>query len=148
MSSASQHLQIFSTVVKNNYRFCTPGIIKASSERIACIGTMFPGVCMAFTTMDGKAVIFCCTCGFHLSDIAVLINDEIMTSMRFLHYWPFVRGIYRSPADSLYKWVGNAEFDVFFVVEPEQEAEQTVEAGDLRCYGARATWYISLIPFE
>ena len=31
------------------------------------------------------------------------IRDGVMTWRRFPHYWPFVRGIHRSPVDSSYK---------------------------------------------
>ena len=30
-------------------------------------------------------------------------HDDVLTWKRFLHYWPFVRGIHRSPTDSPYK---------------------------------------------
>ena len=44
----------------------------------------------------------------------------------FPHYWPFVRGIHRSPVDSPHKgqWRGAL---VFFLSVPEQTVEQTIE---------------------
>ena len=55
-----------------------------------------------------------------------------MAWKRVLHYWPFVRGIHRSPVDSPHK----GPFMRYFYYWPEQTIEQTV-AGDLRRYETR-----------
>ena len=49
-----------------------------------------------------------------------------MTWKRFQHYWPFVRGIHRSPVDSPHKWTVLMSLYVLFVAR-EPVVEQTVE---------------------
>ena len=44
----------------------------------------------------------------------------------FSRYWPFVRGIYRSPLNSLFK-ANDAEICCFLWSAPEQTVEQTIE---------------------
>ena len=41
-------------------------------------------------------------------------HDDVIEWRHFLHYWPFVRGIHRSPVDSPHKsqWDFNVSFDV------------------------------------
>ena len=41
-------------------------------------------------------------------------HDDVIEWRHFLHYWPFVRGIHRSPVDSPHKsqWHFNVSFDV------------------------------------
>ena len=42
-------------------------------------------------------------------------HDDVMIWKDFLHYWPFVRGIYWSSMNSPNKWPVTQSFDVFFV---------------------------------
>ena len=44
------------------------------------------------------------------------LHDDVMAWKRFLHYWPFVRGIHWWPTDSSSQSVNNADLAVLFVV--------------------------------
>ena len=44
------------------------------------------------------------------------MNYDVMKWKHFKHYWPFVRGIHRSPVDSLHKGPVIRHFDVSFDV--------------------------------
>ena len=52
-----------------------------------------------------------------------LWHDDIIKWKIFLHYWPFVRGIHRSPVDSPHKGQWRGAF-AFFLYVPEQTSEQ------------------------
>ena len=43
-------------------------------------------------------------------------HDDAMTLGRFLHYWPYVKGIHQSPVDIPHKGPVIRSFDVCFVV--------------------------------
>ena len=41
-------------------------------------------------------------------------HDDVIKWKHFPRYWPFVRGIHRSPVNSPHKWSVTQSFDVFF----------------------------------
>ena len=59
---------------------------------------------------------------------------DVIKSKQFPHYWPFVRGIHRSPVNSLHKgqWCGALMF--FFIYAWMNTWVNNREAGDLRHY--------------
>ena len=50
------------------------------------------------------------------ADIGSLNHDDIIKWRHFLHYWPFVRGIHRSPVNSPHKclWCGTLIFSLIY----------------------------------
>ena len=54
------------------------------------------------------------------------LHDDVIIRKRFTRYWPFVRGIYRSPVDPFTK-ASDAELWCFLWYAPEQSFEQTIE---------------------
>ena len=60
-------------------------------------------------------------------------HDEVIKWKHFSRYWPFVRGIHRSPVNSPHKgqWRGALMFSLICALN-----KRTVEAGDLRCHRA------------
>ena len=61
-----------------------------------------------------------------------LKNDDVIKWKRFPRYWPFVRGIHRSPVNSLQKRPVTRSFDVFFDLRLKKRLSKQCEAGDLR----------------
>ena len=64
------------------------------------------------------------------------IHDDVIKWKHFLRYWPFVRGIHRSPVNSPHKgqWRGVLMFSLIFVWINGWVNNR--EAGDLRRYRA------------
>ena len=56
---------------------------------------------------------------------SVEFHDDVIKWKYFLHYWPFVKGIDRSPVVSLTQ-ASDAEFWCFLWYMPEETIEQTV----------------------
>ena len=54
----------------------------------------------------------------------IKLYDNVMIWKRFLHYWPFVGGIYRWPFDSPHKWSVMRIFDI--LCKPEPAVEQRI----------------------
>ena len=50
----------------------------------------------------------------------VVLHDDVMTSKRFPHCLPFVRGIHRSPVDSPRKGAVIRSFDAFFIFRSKE----------------------------
>ena len=46
--------------------------------------------------------------------ITCTLHDDVIKWKHFSRYWPFVRGIHRSPVNSPHKWPVTRGFDVFF----------------------------------
>ena len=44
-------------------------------------------------------------------------HDDVMTWNRFPHYWPFLRGIHRSPVDSPHKGPAIRSFRVYLLLQ-------------------------------
>ena len=68
-------------------------------------------------------------------DCPVEVHDDVIRWKHFPRYWPFVRGIHRSPVNSPHKgqWHG---CDVFFDLHLNIYKVNNREAGDLRRYPA------------
>ena len=47
-------------------------------------------------------------------------HDDVMVRKRFPSYWPFVRGIHRSPVNSPHNWSVTQSSDVLFAVSPDK----------------------------
>ena len=54
------------------------------------------------------------------------VHDDVIKRKYFLRYWPFVKGIHRSPVNSLEK-ASDTELWCFLWSAPEQAIEQTIE---------------------
>ena len=69
-------------------------------------------------------------------DVIIAIHDDAIKWKHFPRYWPFVRGIHRSPVDSPHKgqWRGALMFSLIFVWINGWVNNR--EAGDLRRYRA------------
>ena len=63
-------------------------------------------------------------------------HDDVMNWKHFLRYWPFVRGIHRSPMDSPSQRPVTRNFDVFFDLRPKRGCASNRDAGDLRRHRA------------
>ena len=61
------------------------------------------------------------------------MHDDIIKWKHFPRYWPFVRGIHRSPVNSLHKGQWHGAFDVFFDLRWINGWVNSHEAGDLGC---------------
>ena len=66
----------------------------------------------------------------------LLPHNDVIKWRHFPRYWPFVRGIHRSPVNSLHKgqWRGALMFSLIYVWI--NGWVNNCEAGDLRCYRA------------
>ena len=64
-------------------------------------------------------------------------HDDIIKGKHFPHYWPFVRGIHRSPMNSPHKgqWRGALMFS--WICAWISHWVNNCEAGDLRCHRAQ-----------
>ena len=64
------------------------------------------------------------------------LHDDVIKWKHFPRYWPFVRGIHRSPVNSPHKgqWRGAFMFSLIYVWINRWVNNR--EAGDLRCYRA------------
>ena len=74
------------------------------------------------------------TCAFHIS------HDDVINWKHFPRYWPFVRGIHRSPVNSPYKgqWHGILMFSLIYAWIKNREA------GDLRRHRAHCDVIVML----
>ena len=70
-------------------------------------------------------------------------HDDVIKREHFLCYWPFVRGIHRSPVGSPHKgqWHGALIFSL--ICAWTNGWENNRDGGDLRRYGAH--WYITIM---
>ena len=84
----------------------------------------------------------------HEAWIKGLTHNDVMTWKCFLHYWPFVWGIHRSPVDSPHKGPEMQRFDVFFCLFAISCWTNSPVASDFRCLNSHVTlqewfWYIT-----
>ena len=63
-------------------------------------------------------------------------HDDIIKWKHFLRYWPFVRGIHRSPVNSPHKGQWCRALMFFFICTWINGWLYNGEAGDLRCHSA------------
>ena len=75
----------------------------------------------------------------------VVSHDDVIKWKHFSRYWPFVRGIHRSPVNSLHKgqWHGALIFS--FICVWINDWENNREAGDLRRYRAHYDIIVMII---
>ena len=75
--------------------------------------------------------------------IVTVIHHDVIKWKHFRHYWPFVRGIHRSPVNSPHKgqWRGALMFS--FICIWINGWVNSREAGDLRRY--RAHYYVTVM---
>ena len=71
-----------------------------------------------------------------------IYHDDILKWKHFLRYWPFVRGIHRSPVNSLHKgqWL---EALIFSVICAWTNGRVNMRDGDLRRH--RAHYYVTVM---
>ena len=63
----------------------------------------------------------------------LITHDDVMKWKHFARYWPFVRGIHRSPVKSPHKCeLMTRDFDVFFDLRLNNGWVNNRKAGDLR----------------
>ena len=69
-----------------------------------------------------------------LQDSRISVHDDVIKWKHFPRYWPFVRGIHRSPVNSPHKgqWRGALMFSLICVWINDWVNNR--EAGDLRCH--------------
>ena len=81
-----------------------------------------------------KRTYWCLSSGLFF--VSISIHDDVIKWKHFPHYWPFVRGIHRSPVNSPLKgqWRGALMFFLIFVWINGWVNNR--EAGDLRRYRA------------
>ena len=77
---------------------------------------------------------------------SILIHDDVIKWKHFLRYWPFVRGMHRSPMNSPHKgqWHGALMFSVTSAWINDWESNR--EAGDLRRH--RAHYDVTVSPLS
>ena len=75
-------------------------------------------------------------------------HNDVIKWKHFPHYWPFVRGIHRSPVNSPHKgqWRGAL---MFSLICPWTNSWANKDAGDLRCHRAHhdvivMSWVVTL----
>ena len=87
-------------------------------------------------TVSGKLNIFCKNSEASQLDVLVitLVHDDVIKWKKFPRYWPFVRGIHRSPVNSPHKgqWRGSLMFTL--ICARINGWVNNREAGDLRRY--------------
>ena len=73
-----------------------------------------------------------------------LVHDDVIKWKHFPRYWPFVRGIHRSPVNSLHKgqWGGAAMFSLIYVWINSCNVINNRKAGDLRRYRAHRDFIV------
>ena len=88
--------------------------------------------CLKQTSYQASLVIIASTCVPH---------DDVIQWKQFPRYWPFVRGIHRSPVNSPHKgqWPGSLMFSLIYVWVINSEA------GNFRCH--RAHYYVTVIHY-
>ena len=57
--------------------------------------------------------------------MVTIIHDDVIKWKHFPRYWPFVRGIHRSPVDSPHKGQSHVALMFFFLSAPGERVEQT-----------------------
>ena len=88
----------------------------------------------------GWPLVDACRCGWlillEVSYLWRIKHDDVIKWKHFPRYWPFVRGIHRSPVNSPHKgqWRGALKFSLICVWI--NGWVNNGEAGDLRCYRA------------
>ena len=72
----------------------------------------------------------------HMFQDFLSFHDDIIKWKHFLRYWPFVRGIHQSPANSLHKGQWHRALVFPLICTWINSWVNNREAGDLRCYRA------------
>ena len=57
----------------------------------------------------------------YISIVVRNTHDDVIRWKHYLRYWPFVRGIHRSPVNSPHKGPATRSFDVFFDLNPNKQ---------------------------
>ena len=70
--------------------------------------------------------LYCWCMYFHRASIGLNDHDDVIKWKHFPRYWPFVRGIHRSPVNLLTK-ASDAELSCFLCSAPEHTVQQTFE---------------------
>ena len=98
-------------------------------ERTTTIGVMYTGVCAGRYISFIIKTWFCCF-------VFIAFHDDVIKWSHFPRYWPFARGIHRSPVNSPHKgqWRGTLMFTL--ICARINGWVNNCEAGDLR----RSLW--------
>ena len=97
-----------------------------------------------------QLVVYYIVCNIIFHNITASINRSLSLPMNvikwkhFLHYWPFVWGIHRSPVNSLHKGQWCRAFFLLIYAWINGWVNNH-EAGDLRCYCAH--YNVTIIPW-
>ena len=73
---------------------------------------------------------------FRNVDKAIIVHDDVIKWKHFPRYWPFVRGIHRSPVNSPHKGQWRGALMLSLICVWINGWINNREAGDLRCYRA------------
>ena len=68
--------------------------------------------------------------------IEIFVHDDAIKWKHFLHDWPFVRGIHRSPVDSPHKGQWRGALMVYLICTWTNGRANKRDASDLRCHRA------------
>ena len=79
--------------------------------------------------------------------VSVIDLSTVMAYNCFLHYWPFVRGIYGSLVDPPHKEPVMQTFDDFFVVSRTNCWTRSWVAHDMICHVAHVIWLCCMLIF-
>ena len=96
---------------------------KTKHNKTVCI---FLGIyCMSSLAL----LLFQC---FHYNAIVPVIHDNVIKWKHFPRYWPFARGIHRSPVDSPHKWQWHGALMSSLIRALTDCSANNLGAGDLR----------------
>ena len=89
-----------------------------------------------------------CTCRYIQWDLmpSTALHDNVIKWKHSQRYWPFVRGIHRSPVNSPHKGQWRGDLMVFFIRAGINGWVNNREAGDLRRH--RGHYDVTVMPIE
>ena len=99
---------------------------------VSCILHSIPWVC----TWRSLTRTFLCTRWFHAINTVTHIHDDVIQWKHFPRYWPFVRGIHRSPVNSPHKGQRRGALMFSLICSWIKGWLNNGEAGDLRRHRA------------
>ena len=78
----------------------------------------------------------------------MLFHDDVIKWKHFPRYWPFVRGIHRSPMNSPQKGQGHGAMVFSLICAQLNGWVNTREAGNVRCYRTHCDVILMLIVLQ
>ena len=96
------HRSLSNSVVFRSSCFCQSAIFIAHVLSRA-VGQTACGWCYFINNHDNWRPIAASSCSYSCNSWYLLFHDDVIKWKRFPRYWPFVRGIHRSPVNSPHK---------------------------------------------